>query len=133
MPRSRRAQSRRRGGTPFTLEDACGDVIRQLVVKAERKGLGFRYEDTEVQGMGLIGDATRLRTVASELIDNVIRNATTGEIIVHFSALSTDERSIELSVSVTATGMTDEQSTHVGRPLNLPAKAARPVEAACRA
>ena len=112
------------GGTPFTLEDACGDVIRKLVVKAERKGLGFRYEDTEVQGMGLIGDASRLRTVASELIENVIRNAPTGEIIVHFSALSTDERSIELVVSVTATAMTDEQSAQVGRPLNLPAKAA---------
>ncbi len=105
------------GGTPFTLEDACGDVIRRLVVKAERKGLGFRYEDTEVQGMGLIGDASRLRAVASELIESVIRQATRGEIIVHFSAMSTDERSIELVVGVTATGMTDEQSAHVGRPV----------------
>jgi PAS domain S-box-containing protein len=106
------------GGTPFTLEDACGDVIRRLVVKAERKGLGFRYEDTEVQGMGLIGDANRLRAVVTELIDNVVRHATTGEIIVHLSALSTDERSIELLVSVAATGMTDDESTSVGRPLN---------------
>ncbi len=105
------------GGTPFTVEEACGDVIRRLVVKAERKGLGFRYEDTEVQGMGLIGDASRLRAVASDLIDGVVRHATSGEVIVHFSALSTDERSIELAVSVTATRMSDEQSTHVGRPL----------------
>jgi PAS domain S-box-containing protein len=112
------------GGTPFTLEDACGDVIRRLVVKAERKGLGFRYEDTEVQGMGLIGDASRLRTVVSELIDGVIRSAGGGEIIVHFSALSTDERSIELAVSVTATGMTDDESTQVGRPLNEPVRPA---------
>jgi PAS domain S-box-containing protein len=111
------------GGMPFTLEDACGDMIRRLVVKAERKGLGFRYEDTEVQGVGLIGDASRLRAVATELIDGVVRNAASGEIIVHFSALSTDERSIELAVTVTATGMSDEQSTHVGRPLNLPTKA----------
>ena len=29
------------GGTPFTLEDACGDVIRRLVVKAERKAAFF--------------------------------------------------------------------------------------------
>ncbi|HTN49642.1 MAG TPA: PAS domain-containing protein [Burkholderiaceae bacterium] len=105
------------GGTPFTLEEACGDLIRRLVVKAERKGLGFRYEDTEVQGMGLIGDASRLRAVASELIEGVIRNTTRGEIIVHFSALSKDERSIELAVSVTATGMTAEESAHVGRPV----------------
>ena len=105
------------GGTPFTLEDACGDVIRRLVVKAERKGLGFRYEDTEVQGTGLIGDANRLRALATELIDSVVRHATTGEIIVHLSAMSTDERSIELLVCVAATGMTDDESTHVGRPL----------------
>jgi PAS domain S-box-containing protein len=110
------------GGTPFTLEEACGDVIRRLVVKAERKGLGFRYEDTEVQGMGLIGDASRLRTVVSELIDGVIRSSGGGEIIVHFSALSTDERSIELAVSVTATGMSNDESTQVGRPLNEPVR-----------
>ena len=117
------------GGTPFTVDEACGDVIRRLVVKAERKGLGFRYEDSEVQGTGLIGDASRLRAVVSELIDGVIRHATTGEIIVHFSALSTDERSLELMLSVIATGMSDDQSTHVGRPIVAPDKpsgAARP-------
>jgi len=105
------------GGTPFTLEDACGDVIRKLVVKAERKGLGFRYEDSEVQGMGLIGDSSRLRGVASELIDSVIRHSAHGEIIVHFSATSKDERSIELVVSVTSTGMTVGESAQVGRPV----------------
>ena len=105
------------GGTPFTLEDACGDVIRKLVVKAERKGLGFRYEDSEVQGKGLIGDSSRLRGVASELIDSVIRHSAHGEIIVHFSATSKDERSIELVVSVTSTGMTVDESAQVGRPV----------------
>jgi PAS domain S-box-containing protein len=105
------------GGTPFTLEDACGDMIRKLVVKAERKGLGFRYEDSEVQGTGLIGDATRLRALVTDLIDAVIRQAAVGEVIVHFSALSTDERSLELVVGVTATGMTEEQSRQVGRPV----------------
>jgi PAS domain S-box-containing protein len=105
------------GGTPFTLEEACGDVIRKLVVKAERKGLGFRYEDTEVQGMGLIGDSSRLRTVTSELIDSVIRHSAQGEIIVHFSATSRDERSIELVASVTSTAMKSEDSAQVGRPV----------------
>jgi PAS domain S-box-containing protein len=105
------------GGTPFTLEDACGDVIRRLVVKAERKGLGFRYEDSEVQGMGLIGDASRLRGVVSELVDGVIRHSARGEIVVHFSATSKDERSIELVVSVISTGMTADESAHVGRPV----------------
>jgi len=105
------------GGTSFTLEEACGDVIRKLVVKAERKGLGFRYEDTEVQGMGLIGDSSRLRAVTSELIESVIRHSAQGEVIVHYSATSKDERSIELVVGVTSTGMSADESTRVGRPV----------------
>jgi len=113
------------GGTPFTLEDACGEVIRRLVVKAERKGLGFRYEDSEVQGMGLIGDGSRLHALVTELIDGVIRHTSEGEIIVHFSAVSIDERSIELVVSVTATGMGEAESRHVGRPA-ADAPAAKP-------
>lgn len=114
------------GGTPFTLEDACGEVIRRLVVKAERKGLGFRYEDSEVQGMGLIGDGSRLHALVTELIDGVIRHTSEGEIIVHFSAVSIDERSIELVVSVTATGMGEAESRHVGRPAtNEPAAKSR--------
>jgi len=112
------------GGTPFTLEDACGDVIRRLVVKAERKGLGFRYEDSEVQGMGLIGDGSRLHGLVTELIDGVIRHAAEGEIIVHFSAVSIDERSIELVVSVTATGMGESEARHVGRPAGKDAQTA---------
>lgn len=112
------------GGTPFTLEEACGDVIRRLVVKAERKGLGFRYEDSEVQGMGLIGDGSRLHALVTDLIDGVIRHTAEGEIIVHVAAVSIDERSIELVVSVTATGMTEPDARHVGRPLAEEAQAA---------
>jgi PAS domain S-box-containing protein len=110
------------GGTPFTLEDACGDVIRKLVVKAERKGMGFRYEDSEVQGTGLIGDATRLRALVADLIDSVIRHSLHGEIIVHFAAVSIDERSLELVLRVTATGMTEEESRQIGRPVIAPLK-----------
>lgn len=114
------------GGTPFTLEDACGDVIRRLVVKAERKGLGFRYEDSEVQGMGLIGDGSRLHALVADLIDGVIRHTTEGEIIVHFSAVSIDERSIELVVSVTATGMGEADARQVGHPTHEAPPAAKP-------
>jgi PAS domain S-box-containing protein len=76
------------GGKPFTLDEVCGDAIRRMVVKAERKGLGFRYEDSEVQGLGLIGDSTRLRNVVVELIEGVVRCSESGEIVVHISALN---------------------------------------------
>ncbi len=122
------------GGTPFTLEEACGDVIRRLVVKAERKGLGFRYEDSEVQGMGLIGDGSRLHALVTELIDGVIRHTGEGEIIVHFAAVSIDERSIELVVSVTATGMQEPDARQVGQVIADETKArAKPRNARTRA
>ena len=57
----------------YTLEEICGDPIRRLAARAQRKGLRFRYEDTELQGLALIGNAARLRRVLANLIDNAIR------------------------------------------------------------
>lgn len=105
---------------PFTADEVCGDAIRRLALKAERKRLGFRYEDSEVQGLGLIGDATRLQNVVVELVERVIRTVDSGEIVVHLAAVSTDGQSIELSVRVIATGMSAEQATRVGRALSPP-------------
>ena len=43
----------------YTLEEICGEPIRRLAVRAQRKGLRFRYEDMELQGLALIGNAAR--------------------------------------------------------------------------
>ena len=34
----------------YTLEEICGDPIRRLAARAQRKGLRFRYEDTGCRG-----------------------------------------------------------------------------------
>ncbi|MGH6624794.1 MAG: PAS domain S-box protein [Burkholderiaceae bacterium] len=109
---------------PFTADDVCGDAIRRLAVKAERKRLGFRYEDSEVQGLGLIGDATRLQNVVVELVERVIRTVDSGEVVVHLAAVSTDGQSIELSVRVISTSMNAEQALRIGRPLSPPDRSA---------
>lgn len=110
---------------PFTADDICGDAIRRLAVKAERKRLGFRYEDSEVQGLGLIGDATRLQNVVVELVERVIRTVDSGEVVVHLAAVSTDGQSIELSVRVISTSMNAEQAARIGRPLSPPDRTSR--------
>jgi len=110
---------------PFTADEVCGDAIRRLAVKAERKRLGFRYEDSEVQGLGLIGDATRLQNVVVELVERVIRTVESGEVVVHLAAVSTDGQSIELSVRVISTSMSAEQAARIGRPLSPPDRTSR--------
>jgi PAS domain S-box-containing protein len=100
----------------FTVDGACGDLIRKLVSRAERKGLGFRYEDSDVQGLSLLGDAARLRRVLVNLIDSVVRVTESGEIVVHIAAVPGDGRQIDLVASVTSTEMSEEQAARMVRP-----------------
>ena len=94
----------------YTLEEICGEPIRRLAVRAQRKGLRFRYEDMELQGLALIGNAARLRRVLANLIDSSLHVCESGELIVHLTLIPLEDQELRLSASVTATGMTDEQA-----------------------
>ncbi len=100
----------------YTLEEICGEPIRRLAARAARKGLRFRYEDTELQGLALIGNAARLRRVLANLIDSAVQACEAGELIVHLALIPLEERELRLSASVTATGMTDEQAATMMQP-----------------
>ncbi|MGZ9074778.1 MAG: PAS domain S-box protein [Burkholderiaceae bacterium] len=100
----------------YTLEEICGEPIRRLAARAQRKGLRFRYEDTELQGLALIGNAARLRRVLANLIDSAMQVCEAGELIVHITLIPLEDRELRLSASVTATGMTDEQAASMVQP-----------------
>jgi PAS domain S-box-containing protein len=108
------AKSAPRNG--YTLEEICGEPIRRLAARAQRKGLRFRYEDAELQGLALIGNAARLRRVLANLIDNSLHVCESGELIVHLTLIPMEEREVRLSASVTATGMTDEEAAMMLEP-----------------
>lgn len=108
------AKSALRGA--YTLEEICGEPIRRLAARAEKKGLRFRYEDTELQGLALIGNAARLRRVLANLIDGALQVCEAGELIVHLTLIPLEERELRLSASVTATNMTDEQAALMVQP-----------------
>jgi PAS domain S-box-containing protein len=101
---------------PFTIEATCGEALRKLAARAERRGLGFRYEDGEVHGLALIGDGARLRRVLINLIDSMIRVAERGELIVHLSSVASEDNRVDLAVNVMATGMTGEQAARMVKP-----------------
>ncbi len=100
----------------YTLEEICGEPIRRLAARAQRKGLRFRYEDTELQGLALIGNAARLRRVLANLIDSSLQVCEAGELIVHLTLIPLEDRELRLSASVTATCMTDEQAATMVQP-----------------
>ena len=100
----------------YTLEEICGEPIRRLAVRAQRKGLRFRYEDMELQGLALIGNAARLRRVLANLIDSSLQVCESGELIVHLTLIPLEDQELRLSASVTATGMTDEQAALMVQP-----------------
>ena len=107
------AKSARNG---YTLEEICGEPIRRLAVRAQRKGLRFRYEDMELQGLALIGNAARLRRVLANLIDSSLQVCESGELIVHLALIPLENQELRLSASVTATGMTDDQAALMVQP-----------------
>jgi PAS domain S-box-containing protein len=100
----------------FTVEDVCGEEIRKLAARAERRGLGFRYEDTELHGTALLGDANRLRRVLVGLVDSAMRAAEAGEIVVHLQSVAGEGCRIELIVQVGATGMSEAQAARMLKP-----------------
>ncbi len=100
----------------YTLEEICGEPIRRLAARAQRKGLRFRYEDMELQGLALIGNAARLRRVLANLIDSSLQVCESGELIVHLTLIPLEDQELRLSGSVTATGMTDEQAAMMVQP-----------------
>jgi PAS domain S-box-containing protein len=100
----------------FTVEESCGDPIRRLAGRAERLGLGFRYEDGELHGVTLRGDPARLRRVLVSLVDSVVRVTEVGEIVVHLHTAAGEGREIHLTAEVTATAMTDAQAVKMLKP-----------------
>jgi hypothetical protein len=110
------AEAAPRAGAGFTVEEVCGEALRKLAGRAQRRGLGFRYEDSELQGMLLLGDANRLRRVLVELIDSAVRTATGGEIVVHLSTVAGEGRTIDLLARVTATAMSEADAMRMVKP-----------------
>jgi hypothetical protein len=106
----------RSGAAGFTVEDVCGEALRKLAGRAQRRGLGFRYEDSELQGMLLLGDGNRLRRVLVELIDSAVRTAAGGEIIVHLATVAGEGRRVDLLARVTSTAMSEADAMRMVKP-----------------
>ena len=89
---------------PFELEDAVGDALRSLAVRASRKGLELLLRVDPRVPRRLRGDPSRLRQVITNLVSNAITYTNAGEVEVAIDVASPDEPT-RLRFEVRDTGM----------------------------
>jgi PAS domain S-box-containing protein len=89
----------------FSVRDVIGDALRIESLRADRKGLELALAvDSQVPEQ-LIGDPLRLRQVVVNLVGNAVKFTEKGEIVVRISARDGADETVELTVSVSDTGM----------------------------
>jgi signal transduction histidine kinase/integral membrane sensor domain MASE1/ActR/RegA family two-component response regulator len=107
----------------MVLSDCIDEVARTCAVRAEQKGLGFRFDlDADVPTW-TIADGKRLRQVLLNLLGNAVKFTDIGEISLRVRLMSThqtqDGRSIatvRFEVIDTGVGMTPEETTKIFDP-----------------
>jgi PAS domain S-box-containing protein len=67
---------------PFDLRESLGDTMKALSFRAHQKGLELIYDVQPDVPEGLIGDPTRLRQIAVNLVGNAIKFTEHGEVVV---------------------------------------------------
>jgi len=89
----------------FNLQDAIGETIRGLALRADDKDLELAYQiDSEIPEY-VVGDPGRLRQILVNLVGNAIKFTRRGEVVVRVETESRDDRELRLHFSVADTGI----------------------------
>ena len=91
----------------FSLRDCVRETLETLEVRARAKGLALGVRIDPQIPETLVGDATRLRQILINLVDNSIKFTARGEITVEIKRTGghADEASLHFSVRDTGTGI----------------------------
>lgn len=90
---------------PVDLNATATAVLDALWPVAERKGLSLHLRCAEMAGGLWLADATRLRQILMNLVNNAIKFTESGSVSVDISARFKNPRTAELQFSVTDTGI----------------------------
>jgi PAS domain S-box-containing protein len=89
---------------PFGLQDLFEQVISIVSVKAQEKGIGFRFDFDEVRRQRILGDRARLRQVLINLIGNAVKFTDKGEVEIKAARVMKDAMA-QLRIDVRDTGI----------------------------
>ncbi len=89
----------------FSVQDAFGDMLRELGVRAALKGIAFEVRDVTPAGLVLRGDPGRLRQVLVNLATNAIKFTGAGKVDVEIAATNVTPSAARLQMTVRDTGI----------------------------
>ena len=89
----------------YRVADMLSDVVNMIWIRANEKGLAFNVTiDPKVPSV-LYGDEIRIKQVIVNLLNNAVKYTAEGSIELHVESDRRDEKSTELTISVSDTGM----------------------------
>ena len=111
------------GQTDFDIRVCIEDVLSSLSAKAEKAGIELLCKIDYDIPAHVAGDESRLRQVLLNLIENAIKNTTTGEILVTVAlgkSLKKEDVVLAFEVNDTGQGMTDDRLNKIRMSLSNP-------------
>jgi len=96
----------------FDLRYTIDDTLRALAPRAHAKGLELACDIAADVPMALGGDPSRLRQILVNLIGNAVKFTEKGEVVVRVSCRPIDEQKVEVTFSVSDTGIGVPEEKH---------------------
>jgi signal transduction histidine kinase/DNA-binding response OmpR family regulator len=90
---------------PFDLRESLESALDLLATQVATKGLELVCEVDDTAPAAIVGDATRLRQIVINLLNNAVKFTERGEVVVSVAARPLDERRQLLHFSVRDTGI----------------------------
>lgn len=91
--------------TPFELNYMLKSIYKGFHAQADEKGLEFRCDITQTEGIIINNDELRMNQIVSNLISNAIKYTNKGFIELRTSYKKTGDKKIELTVELEDTGI----------------------------
>ena len=89
----------------FNLRECVEGALDLLAPRAGEKGLDLLYEFAETVPTHALGDETRLRQIIVNLLGNAVKFTSEGEVVLHVRSESVAEGEVQLSISISDTGI----------------------------
>ncbi|MBQ6442972.1 MAG: DegV family EDD domain-containing protein [Lachnospiraceae bacterium] len=89
----------------YQVGDMLSEIVNMMFLRATDKGLKFEVSiDPQVPSV-LYGDEVRIKQVVINLLNNAVKYTASGKVELHIESGAVDEKTTELTIAVTDTGM----------------------------
>jgi PAS domain S-box-containing protein len=99
---------------PFSLRQVIGDTIQLLGPRVQQKRLGMVSDCDATLPQQLLGDASRIRQILTNLIGNAVKFTERGEIAISTRVLFADAEKVKVRLEVRDTGIGIPEPLHAG-------------------